>query len=243
MPPVRSRNGVHIADALGTPCSHSTGGSPPGALRQATGDPSSSAAWSRTDRTVASAAMSRQPTAPRRMAAAVARAASERCATGCGDLRPAMAPPHGERGRRAGPHGPVAVHQRPQPRRRVPAPARALPESWEAVRDAPVRGDRGGDPARRAARAEVRAHPGDPARAVRRPRPVRLATASGRRGRARADRAPRRRAARRPPASCSSPSACATCPVDTHVSRVGTRLRLLRPGAPFAELHDDDARG
>ncbi len=27
-------------------------------------------------------------------------------------------------------------------------------------------------------------------------------------------------------------------PVDTHVSRVGTRLRLLRPNAPFEELHD-----
>ncbi|HEX3692882.1 MAG TPA: DNA lyase [Solirubrobacteraceae bacterium] len=27
-------------------------------------------------------------------------------------------------------------------------------------------------------------------------------------------------------------------PVDTHVSRVGTRLRLLREGAPFEELHD-----
>jgi endonuclease-3 len=27
-------------------------------------------------------------------------------------------------------------------------------------------------------------------------------------------------------------------PVDTHVSRVGTRLGLLRPGAPFAVLHD-----
>jgi endonuclease-3 len=28
-------------------------------------------------------------------------------------------------------------------------------------------------------------------------------------------------------------------PVDTHVSRVGTRLALFRPGAPFEELHDD----
>jgi endonuclease-3 len=28
-------------------------------------------------------------------------------------------------------------------------------------------------------------------------------------------------------------------PVDTHVSRVATRLGLLRPGAPFEELHDD----
>ena len=27
-------------------------------------------------------------------------------------------------------------------------------------------------------------------------------------------------------------------PVDTHVSRVGMRLRLLRPGAPFEQLHD-----
>jgi endonuclease-3 len=27
-------------------------------------------------------------------------------------------------------------------------------------------------------------------------------------------------------------------PVDTHVSRVAMRLRLLRPGAPFEELHD-----
>jgi endonuclease III len=27
-------------------------------------------------------------------------------------------------------------------------------------------------------------------------------------------------------------------PVDTHVSRVGTRLALFRDGAPFAELHD-----
>ncbi len=28
-------------------------------------------------------------------------------------------------------------------------------------------------------------------------------------------------------------------PVDTHVSRVGTRLGLFRPGAPLEELHDD----
>jgi endonuclease III len=27
-------------------------------------------------------------------------------------------------------------------------------------------------------------------------------------------------------------------PVDTHVSRVGTRLGMFRPGAPFLELHD-----
>ncbi len=28
-------------------------------------------------------------------------------------------------------------------------------------------------------------------------------------------------------------------PVDTHVSRVGTRLGLFRPGAPFLEMHDE----
>ena len=27
-------------------------------------------------------------------------------------------------------------------------------------------------------------------------------------------------------------------PVDTHVSRVGMRLELLQPGAPFEQLHD-----
>jgi endonuclease-3 len=31
---------------------------------------------------------------------------------------------------------------------------------------------------------------------------------------------------------------CREVPVDTHVARVGTRLGLLRPGAPFEELHD-----
>ena len=31
-------------------------------------------------------------------------------------------------------------------------------------------------------------------------------------------------------------------PVDTHVSRVGTRMGLLRPGAPFDELHDEMLR-
>jgi endonuclease-3 len=31
-------------------------------------------------------------------------------------------------------------------------------------------------------------------------------------------------------------------PVDTHVSRVGTRLGLFRPGAPFEELHDEMLR-
>ena len=28
-------------------------------------------------------------------------------------------------------------------------------------------------------------------------------------------------------------------PVDTHVSRVGTRLGLFRPGAPLQEMHDE----
>jgi endonuclease-3 len=44
--------------------------------------------------------------------------------------------------------------------------------------------------------------------------------------------------ARPPPACCCSASALREVPVDTHVARVGTRLGLLRPGAPFEELHD-----
>ena len=49
---------------------------------------------------------------------------------------PSMAP-HERPARRARPDRAVAVDERPQPRRRVPAPARAL-RPWEAVRDAPV---------------------------------------------------------------------------------------------------------
>ena len=56
-----------------------------------------------------------------------------------------------------------------------------------------------------------------------------------------------RRARARCPASGRKTAACVLLfsygmpdiPVDTHVSRVGTRLGLFRPGAPFEELHDD----
>ena len=45
----------------------------------------------------------------------------------------------------------------------------------------------------------------------------------------RADARCRASAARPPPACCCSPTACRDVPVDTHVSRVGTRLGLFRP--------------
>ena len=67
--------------------------------------------------------------------------------------------------RRARPDGPLAVDQRPQPRRRLPAPARAASLLGGRPRRA-RRGGRGGDPARRPARPEVAPHPGDPARAA-----------------------------------------------------------------------------
>ena len=62
--------------------------------------------------------------------------------------------------RRARADGALAVDERPQPRRRLPAPARALPGLAGRARRA-RRGDRGGDPARRPARPEVAAHQGD----------------------------------------------------------------------------------
>ena len=110
-------------------------------------------------------------------------------------------------------------------------------DAWEAVRDAPGRGDRGGDQARRHLQGQVGAHQGD-ARGDRR-----SSTSPG--------------CATRPvPESqaylCALPgvgrktAACVLLfsyglrdvPVDTHVSRVGMRLHVLEPGAPFDRLHD-----
>ena len=107
---------------------------------------------------------------------------------------------------------------------------RARFPDWTAVREAPARGGRGGDPPRRALQGQVRAHPGDPARA-RRPALARPPRRHGRGGRARGA-VPRCRAsgARRRPACCCSASGCRDVPVDTHVSRVGTRLGPVPPG-------------
>jgi endonuclease-3 len=127
---------------------------------------------------------------------------------------------------------------------------RSLPgRNWEAVRDADWHGARCA-PARpsrrRSARAASRkvksvAHPGDPARDRRAAQP---------RLDGRAPVAESRAALCALPGVGRKTAACVLLfsfglrdvPVDTHVSRVGTRLGLLRPGAPFEELHDSDAR-
>ena len=49
-------------------------------------------------------------------------------------------------------------------------------------------------------------------------------------------------AARRPPACCCSRSGARTCPVDTHVYRVGARLGLWPQKAPLDEAHDEMLR-
>ena len=137
---------------------------------------------------------------------------------------------------RADPHRPLAVDQRPQPRRRVPAPARALRELGRGARRAQRRG-RGGDPARRHLEGQVGADPGDPARARRR-RPERpRATRRVEEGRDRLVALP---GVGRKTAACVLLFAFGKrdVPVDTHVSRVGTRLGLFREKAPFEELHD-----
>ena len=116
---------------------------------------------------------------------------------------------------------------------------RARFPSWAAVRDAPHDEVEEAIRPGRDLQGQVGADPGDPARA-RRPALARPPRGAGRRGGARRARARcPASAARRRPACSSSPSACADVPVDTHVSRVGTRLGLFRPGAPFEELHDD----
>ena len=81
---------------------------------------------------------------------------------------------------------------------------------------------RGGDPARRDLEGQVRADQGRSCEAI----GERGSTSTGcatRRWRSRATSCARcpASAARPRPACCCSPTACATCPVDTHVSRVG----------------------
>ena len=156
--------------------------------------------------------------------------------------------PHGHPHRRADPDRALAVDQRPQPRRRLPAPARALlPRRWEAVRDAPVGGGRGGDPPGRDLEGQVGAHPGDPARD---PGPEGPARASST-GCARAPieqaarttcGAARASGARPPPACCCSPTGCATCR-STRTSRASARAwGCCAPGAPVRGAARPDAR-
>ena len=130
---------------------------------------------------------------------------------------------------------------RPQPRRRLPAPRRALPGLGGGARRAQRRG-RGRDPPRRHLQGQVGPDPGDPARAAgpALARPPRAACRSRRRATSCA-RCPAW-AARRRRACSSSPSACATSP-STRTSRASARGSACSgPGAPFEELHDDDAR-
>ncbi len=96
-------------------------------------------------------------------------------------LRPAGGAAARARARGADPHRALAVDQRPQPRRRLPAAARALPGLGGGARRAARRG-RGGDPARRPAPPEVGADPGDPARAAGPARPELPRRAAGGRG-------------------------------------------------------------
>ena len=108
------------------------------------------------------------------------------------------------------------------------------------------RGGRGGDPPGRHLEGQVGAHPGDPARdRARTPRDPDEHELS-------LDWLPRvplqeaRDYLVALPGVGRKTAACVLLfayglrdvPVDTHVSRVGTRLALLRAGAPFEELHD-----
>ena len=177
---------------------------------------------------------------PPRVAARPAPGARDPRRLGASTAAPAAPPRAAARG--ADPHRALAEHERPQPRRRLRAPARALPLLGGGARRA-GRGDRGGDPAGRHLEGQVGADPGDPARdpATRRTWLAR-ATLPVDEARDVPHARCRASAARPRPACCCSPSACRDVPVDTHVARVGPRLGLLRPGAPFEELHDQMLR-
>ena len=160
-----------------------------------------------------------------------ARAACARCASGC--ARSTACPrmePHGDPLARARPDRALAVDQRSQPRRRLPAPARALRRAGRRCAT------------RRSRRSRRRSSPGGSARAevARASRQILEALPRGPRPLVDARRAGRARRAT-PSARCPGvgrkTAACVLLfayglrdvPVDTHVSRVGTRLGAAAP--------------
>ena len=124
--------------------------------------------------------------------------------------------------------------------------------TWEARARRAARGGRGGDPPGRHLEGQVRAHPGDPARDLDGAgAPGRSRGTSCRWTGSRACRSSRRATTwSRCPGVGRKTAACVLLfayglrdvPVDTHVSRVGMRLGLLRAGAPFERAARPDAR-
>ena len=192
-----------------------------GALRQTTGSPSRSASCRSIMPPIvprrADDPAPRLDPAPAPARARAARPAPARLREAVGAAAPAPA-------RRADPHRPLAVHERPQPRRRVPAPARPLPELDRRARGA-ARGGRGGDPPGRHLQGQVRAHPGDPPRAATtRPRSITSRDSTVRRRAPSSSRCPAW-AARPRPACCCSP---------TDARHPGRHARLARRHAARA---------
>ena len=157
-------------------------------------------------------------------------------------VRPPESAPAPRAGRRAGAHRALAEHERPQPRRGLRPPARALPVLGRRARARPWRRSRrrSGPAAWRRPRRSTCASR-DPGGARRR-RPG-LA-------RARADRGGARRTCASLPGVGRKTAACVllfsfgrpTCPWTPTCSGVGTRLGLFRPGASLEEAHDEMLR-
>src|SRR5579862_5436904 len=242
MPPARARNGSHITELLGTPCTYSGGVPADGATRQLTGVPSSSSTrcWTSTIASGEDTGVSSPPfTPPTRARVARVRARLREI------YGVPTAPPHGR---------PLdeliltVLSQSTNDRNRDVAflrlrdrfgadPGAGGRIAWEAVRDAPVE------------EVEEAIRPGGISK-VKSERiqailrsigdPLSLDWMAD---------APIERCRE---ALCALPgvgrktAACVLLfsfgrrevPVDTHVGRVGTRLGLLRPRAPADELHD-----
>ena len=183
------RNASQSSELVGTPCRYSGAAPSPaprgGALRQKTGSPSSSPLCSLDlghrariyrQRPWRDADDASTRHLPQHAAARLDRLDARRRARACtqGPRPAARGLRHPADGaarppdRRAGADGALADHQRPQPRRRLPAPARALADVGGGARRA-AGGGRGGDPPGRDLEGQVGAHPGDPARDRRAP--------------------------------------------------------------------------
>src|SRR5215217_1088445 len=242
IPPARARNGRHRSAESGTPWTQRIGGSSQGASSQRTGRPSSSAVSARTVRALTPGTI--WPMPPVRGRVSTPRAAwsrpSVRRVRAIRDRlrllygRPA-APPHGH---------PLdeliltVLSQSTNDRNRDVAFLRLRSRfgSWDAVREAPL------------AEVEDAIQPGGLHRqkSVRIQEILRALDGDDLRGLAGLPVEQARDVLTALPGVGRKTAACVLLfafgmpdvPVDTHVSRVGTRLGLFRPGAPFEELHD-----
>ena len=142
----RSMNGTQSSELVGLPCTKRTGRPAPGrgAVERADAvDARRSAARAHSPGQTYPPSDGRAETARAKLDAPAARPGARDPRPAARDLRASRQPSPRAPDRRARPHDPLPEHQRPQSRRRLRAPARALPDLGRRPRRPGRGGDRG----------------------------------------------------------------------------------------------------